>query len=87
MFKRHDAPGLSVFIGFTAAVWALPHTVALGAAAAALVGANLKVRPMLVGAFMGAASLGAMGVADHMERSARFEHTEMAPSPAPSLKP
>lgn len=87
MFRRYDAYGMSAFMGFMAASWALPQTIGLAAVVVALLGANLKVKPMLVGAFMGAASLGAMGVADHLERSARFDHTEMAPSPAPSLKP
>lgn len=87
MFKPHYAPGTSATIGFLAAYMAMPQSIFMAGVLCAVLGARLPVKPMLVGAFMGAASLGAMGVADHLERSARFDHTEMAPSPAPSLKP
>ena len=87
MFRVYDAPGTSAALGFFAASMAMSSQVAFYGVLIALMGARLKVKPMLVGAFMGAASLGAMGVADHLERSARLDHTEMAPSSAPSLKP
>ncbi|MEC7029481.1 MAG: hypothetical protein VXW91_07370 [Pseudomonadota bacterium] len=87
MFRRYDAYGMSAFMGFMAASWALPQTIGLAAVVVALLGANLKVKPMLVGAFMGAATVGTIMAVNEVERSARFEHTEMAPSPAPFLKP
>ncbi|HIF25332.1 MAG TPA: hypothetical protein EYG18_01970 [Micavibrio sp.] len=87
MFRRYDAYGMSAFMGFMAASWALPQTIGLAAVVVALLGANLKVKPMLVGAFMGAATVGTIMAVNEVERSVRLDHTEMAPSPAPSLKP